>query len=276
MDDLSIWSPVEIAVGQCVSWDFGPLSVWAEHYELEWHILPDYHSGGGGAYPSPAFGHRNKTEKPDSTGWRHYLLKEGNWAVPAPAMVDRPVVLRPDRALILMPGEKARFFISLPVWFRIMVGRTPAEAQKPSFGNKRTLCEFPIQPMPNAWFGDPVSGELCYFSASRLYPEYSQVPVSPFHAVCSLRVSNESDTDLPFDRICLHTEFLGIFRSSQRLLTNEVLVVFRGADSETLIQPSKGAPPVDGSAKLLTGPRQVMENRYFKKTFGILKYFSGF
>jgi hypothetical protein len=266
MDHMSIWEPVEIPVGRCVSWRLGKLSVWVERYEKEWHVLPVYAEEAGAV---PEFIVRNKADKPVSSDWRHFLLREGSWVSPSPAMPDRPVILRPDRVLVLLPGEKAQFFVSLPVALRLSVGRTAG-------GRKKRLCEHPIMPLANAWFGDPVSGELCYFAAARLYHEYDQVPRSPFHAVCPLKISNESERELQFDRICLHTEFLGVYRGPDRYWTNEVSVLFRGPEQVTQILPSKSAPFFEGAAKLVTEPRQAVENWYFKRTFDLLKYFTGF
>ena len=268
MEDYSIWKPVEIGVGTCASWNLGRLRLWAERYEQEWHLLPIYDDGEEDAVTG--FAVCGKAEKPSSEDRKHYLLKDGPWATPLPVMLDRPVIVRPDRALVLLPGEKARFFISLPVWFRLLIGKA-AGAE-----SNRKLQEFPIVPMANAWFGDPVSGELCYFIAARLYLDFEQIPFSSVHAVCPLWISNESDKDLSFDRICLHTEFLSIYRGMSRFWTNEVNVTFKGSDQETRLQPSKSAPTLDGESKLVTGSRQLLEHLYFKKTFGLLKQFTGF
>ena len=268
MEDLSIWNPVDIAAGRCISWKLGKLSLWVERYEQAWHVLSRYEDTESLA--EPAFACDDKAGKPVSCDWRHYLLKEGNQASPLPAMLDRPLIVRPDRALILLPGERALLFLSIPVWLRMHVGNTG----NPAGG--RTLFECPIIPMASAWFGDPISGELCYFSESRLYPEFGQIPFSAYHAVCPLRISNESDKELEFDRICIHTEFLGIYRGPERLWTNEVAVVFKGLDHPTQIQLSKEAPNISGESHLLSGPRQANESRYFKRTFDRLKYFTGF
>jgi len=267
MDGLTIWNPIETAVGRCASWRMGRLELWAERYEQEWHVLartaPEPED-------VPSFRFCKKAEKPQSSDWRHHLLSAGDWLHPGPAMMDRPLVVRPDRTLILMPGEKARFFISLPVWFRLMVARDLGGAAA------KKLSEHPTLPMPNAWFGDPVSGELCYFSEARLYLDHNQIPDSPTQAVCPLWVSNDSDRELPFERICLHTDLLGIYRGEKRLWTNEVSVLFKGSDQTTQIQTSRAAPRFDGTARLVSDPRQTNENWHFKRTFDLLKIYTGF
>jgi len=267
MHDFSFWNPVDIAVGTCVSWAAGRLAVWTERYEQEWHVLPLYIDEDRA---TPSFSVHSKAEKPESTEWNHYLLKNGSWAIPAPVMMDRPVIIRPDRALVLLPGEQARFFVALPLWFKLQISEQAGSIEA------KTLNEFPIFPMANAWFGDPASGELCYFTAARLYPDFEQIPLSPCHGICALSIKNDSEKDLSFDRFCLHTEFLSIYQGNSRLWTNEVSVLFKGIDQGTQVIPSKGAPALNGPSHLITGSRQPIENWYIKRTFNLLKYFTGF
>ncbi len=268
MNDFSIWDPIEFTTERCATWTLECLSLWIEHYEHEWHVLPMYNKAG--LYPESRLTMKEKDEKPQSSDWVHYIIHDGNWILPVPAMMDRPVVVRPDRQLVLIPGERANFFLSLPLSFRLMV----------SLGSKtktlRKLAEFPICTMKNTWFGDPVSGELCYFNNARLFADFNQIPVSSIQAVCPIMISNESERELSFDRICLHTEFLGIYRSPSRFWTNEVRVVFKGTEQETQIQPSKNAPLMEGPMNLVTDPRQPIENWHLKRTFNLLKQFSGF
>lgn len=244
------------------------MCLWIEHYEHEWHLLPAYT---GAEFPSePVFSTRARNEKPESADWVHYIIHDGNRITPVPAMPDRPVVVRPDRTLVIIPGERANFFLSLPLAFRLMVSGGSNVAVQ------RKLAEFPSYSMENAWFGDPVSGELCYFQSTRLYSDFRQIPVSAIHAICPLVISNESERELSFDRICLHTEFLGIYRSPAQFWTNEVRVVFKGSEQETQIHPSKQAPASEGPMTLVTEPRQAIDNWHFKKTFNFLKQFGGF
>ena len=60
-----------------------------------------------------------RSQKPESSLWRHYLHKEVGPVQPVPILPDRPVVVRPDRALTLLPGQDALFFLEVPVWFRL-------------------------------------------------------------------------------------------------------------------------------------------------------------
>lgn len=266
MNPFAVWEPVEVPIGSCASWTLEGLSVWVERYEKEWHLLSLVQPEAEGAV---YFSLRDKTEKPLSAEWTHHLLRKGNWAIPEPVVPNRPVIIRPDRVMVLPPGEKVRFFISLPLSFRLSVGTAIK-------GRLNPLYLHPITPMPGAWFGDPVSGELCYFTEARLYSDFSQILRSPIHGVCPLLIINEADKELQFDRICLYTEFLGVYRSPDRFWTNEVNVRFRGPEQVSQVMPSKHSPRFEGTARLVSEPRQRVENWYFKRTFNLLKYFTGF
>lgn len=268
MEELSLWDPVEFNVGARALWRLGRLSVWVQRYEQAWHVLRTY--AGDGDAESREFALSLQADKPDSTDWKHYLVKDGRWALPLPAMMDRPVIVRPDRELILPPGQRARFFIALPLWFALRAGTARVA------GNQAPLFEVPIVPIANAWFGDPIAGELCYYVDARLYQDAEELPGSPVHAVCPLWIHNDSEKELSFDRFCLHTEFLGIYRGRSRLWTNEVSILFKGAAQATQVQPSKSAPDLDGPASLVREPRQAVENWYFKRSFDLLKHFTGF
>jgi len=268
MNTFSIWNPVEFGTETCGTWTVGNLCLWTEYYEHEWHLLSTYDEAD--ALAEPSFSIRSKEEKPKSAEWVHYIIHDGNRILPVPAMLDRPVVVKPDRRLVLVPGERAKFYLPLPLTFCLMVGH----AKKTE--SLKKLAEYQTCSMKNAWFGDPVSGELCYFDNTRLFSDFRQIPVSPIQAICPITIANDSERELSFDRICLHTEFLGIYRGPERFWTNEVRVLFKGTEQETQIHPSKQAPSTEGPMSLVTGPRQPIENWHFRKTFDLLKQFGGF
>jgi hypothetical protein len=121
-----------------------------------------------------------------------------------------------------------------------------------------------------------VSGELCYFTETRLYSDYRSIPPSPLHALCPLKIINESSVELPFERICLHTEFFSLFHSQSRIWTNASKVIFKGPDQVTQIEPVKTPPAFDGAVRLISPPRQAADTWYFRRTFNLLKSITGF
>ena len=96
----------------------------------------------------PPTGSSPASQKPTSSQWRHYLHRDSGTMQPSPVLPDRPVVMRPDRALTLLPGQSTIFFLELPVWFRLSTsGYRPAQ-----------IFEEPLTVLTRTWFGDPVTG----------------------------------------------------------------------------------------------------------------------
>jgi hypothetical protein len=259
----SVWDTVDITQKQCAAWRFPQRSIWVERVESEWHVLSvterrDREDARSMFVP--------RTEKPLSTDWRHYLHRESGKVQPAPVMPDRPVVVRPDRSLTLLPGQSTLFFLGLPVWFRLSTtGRKAARIFE------EALCT-----MTRTWFGDPVTGELCWGLATRLHHSVESIDFSAWIAVCPLMIENDSETDLDFEKICLHVENLSIFRGPKRLWSNSLNVIFKGPDQATQIEIVHSPPEFEQGLQLASAARQPSAGWNIRKTFGMLKYFTDF
>jgi hypothetical protein len=258
---IAVWDPFELGQRQCAVWRFPPRHIFVERIEQEWHVLSQPGGGGDG---SSTISFIERTEKPYSTGWRHYLTRGDSVVQPVPVLPDRPLVVRPDRPLTILPGESSQFFLQIPVWFRLT-----CTADRPV-----RIFEEPLFILSNTWFGDPVNGELCYSLPIRLHQGIQSLDPSPDQAVCPLFLTNDSNTDLLFEKICVHVENLSLFRSATRLWTNRINVDFRGSDQSTQIQIVSSAPGFDGAVKLVCRARTPAEGWNIKKTFSMLKYFS--
>ncbi len=196
----AVWDRIEVSLRQCVAWRFPTRSIWVERVDNEWHVLSLAEEGRRGAVRREPVA---RAQKPDSSLWRHYLHRQIGPVQPVPVLPDRPVVVRPDRALTLLPGQDALFFPEIPVWFRLCT----------TIPRRLTIFEEAIVVLTKTWFGDPITGELCYGLATRLHQGIDSIEPSPYLAVCPLSITNDSDTDLQFEKICLHVENLSVFRS---------------------------------------------------------------
>jgi hypothetical protein len=260
---VSAWEPVEIPQEKCIVWRFPRHSIWVERVESEWHVcsLPE---GGGGNEGCAFFVPRSK--KPTTTQWRHYLHRDGGAVKPSPVLPDRPVVVRPDRPLTLLPGQSTIFFLQLPVWFRLSTsGPRPAR-----------IFEEPLRALTRTWFGDPVNGELCWGLATRLHHAIESVAASPDIAICPLMIENSSETDLAFEKICLHVENLSLFRGEMHMWTNSLHAVFTGPEQTTQIEIIRTPPGFEEGMALVTEARQPAEGWSIRRTFGMLKTFTEF
>ncbi len=260
---IGIWDGLEIAQRECVLWRFPARELYVERIDNEWHILA---LGGNGSECSAVRTFIERAGKPASSAWRHVLNREGSHVQPVPVLPDRPVVARPDRSLTLLPGESSLFFLEIPVWFRLCLA-----------GEKQTrIFEEPIVVLSNTWFGDPVNGELCYALATRLHQGMESVVPLPYRALCPLFIVNESETDLVFDKICLHAENLSVFKGETRLWTNRLNVIFKGSEQTTQIQILSTPPDFETDVCLAAEARQQADAWNIRKTFGMLKYFTDF
>jgi hypothetical protein len=259
---VAVWDQVEIPQRRCALWRFSPRSIWVERVENEWHVLsiPD----GGSSRGEAAL--IDRTEKPASSQWRHYLHTVNAPVQPSPVLPDRPVVVKPDRALTLLPGETAQFYVEIPAWFRL------------SCADERStrIFEEPICQLSQTWFGDPLTGELCYGLATRLHQGLDSVEPTPHLAVCPLSIANDSVADLAFEKICIHVENLSVFRGPERLWANSLNVVFKGSEQATQIEIVREAPAVEKGLALACTARQPASGWNIRKTFGMLKSFTDF
>lgn len=258
---IAVWDQVEVPQRKCAAWRFPFRSIWVERIESEWHVLSQLEV-------RPAATARSflvsRARKPSSSQWRHYLHRESGPVQPSPVLPDRPLVVRPDRSLTLLPGQSTIFFLELPVWFRLSTtGFRPA-----------VLFEEPLSVLTRTWFGDPVNGELCWGLATRLHHAMDSVEPSAAIAVCPLMIENESDTDLAFEKVCLHVENLSLFRGSSRLWANSLHAIFKGPDQATQIEILHEAPGFEEGLLPISEARQHVAGWSFRRTFGMLKSFA--
>jgi hypothetical protein len=260
---LAVWDEWDFGHKQTAVWTFPERRIYVERIEQEWHVLsvagPQNVRGASRTFI-------DRSRKPASSEWRHYLSREAGPVRPQPVLPDRGIVAKPDRSLTLLAGESAQFFLEIPVWFRLNAGR---ERQVQVF-------EEPLAVMSNTWFGDPVNGELCYVLATRLHQGMSSIVPTAWRAVCPMAVTNDSATDLAFERICLHVQNLAVFRGAERLWTNGLTALFRGAEQASHIQVSPGPPDSEPGLVPAAPARQPAESWDIRKTFSRIREFADF
>jgi hypothetical protein len=260
---LAVWDEWDLGHKQTAVWTFPERRIYVERIEQEWHVLSVAGAQGVRA-ASRTFIERSC--KPSSSEWRHYLSRESGPVRPQPVLPDRGIVVKPDRSLMLLAGESSQFFLEIPVWFRMNVG-----------GDRKVqVFEEPLAVLSNTWFGDPVNGELCYVLATRLHQGMSSIATTAWCAVCPMAVTNDSATDLAFERICLHVQNLAVFRGTERLWTNGLSVLFRGADQASHIQVSPGPPEFEPGLAPAAAARQPADSWDIRKTFSRIREFADF
>lgn len=195
--------------------------------------------------------------------WNRLIASHNNLKVKLlPVMPDRSIVIRPDKTIIIPQGFSTQFHIPIPVWLRLSIMRE----------SEIVVCETPSQQLSDTWFGDPISGDLCYNYNSMLYRYIDNISLKAHHAICPVEIQNSSKADLNFQRFCLHVKHLAIFSSNDTLWTNPVTVNFRGKDqvSQVSITPK---PPHSGDMEdiQISESRAKPDENVLKRSFQFLK-----
>jgi hypothetical protein len=262
--DTELWQPHHIEQGQCLEAQVGPLKLWLRRNVDEVHIAVK-HSTDSEDFTKTVAPKVLSGQEPDGLDWGRWVYDKCKEIVLRPVTPDRPVVIRPEVPLRIPPGQEALFFVSIPLWIRILVGD----------GEKIQLCEKPSVKLSNIWFGDPMSGDLCYSLRSRARREIADPQVEPHRAVCPVTIRNEAISQVEIERFCLHVAHLGVYSGASRLWTNGVQINFKGEDEISLLDYSKKAPTYETINKVLSEPRTPVKKSLLKRSFGNLGLFSG-
>lgn len=182
-----------------------------------------------------------------------------------PVMPDRPVVVRPDVPVKIPKDQEALFFVSIPAWIEI-------SAEKKE---RIVLCQEPSVLRSNIWFGDTMSGELCYSLRSRARRQFTHIEPKPHRVACPVRIRNTTEYQFDVDRFCVHVEYLKIFEGTTRLWTNEVLIIHQGEDSISKIEYSRKAPKYEQTNGMISDARLSLKTTLLKKSIGTFKQLTG-
>ena len=158
-------------------------------------------------------------EKPPKLEFSRWIVgKETNCFRFLPIVPNRPIVVRMEMPVNLPPQQKAVFFVSIPVWIRIIAEQKPPVE----------LCEIPTVTRSNSWFGDTVSGQLCYSLITHARRDISAKKTERYRMVCPVEIHNKATTVLNIDHLCVHVEHLDIYEGSPRLWTTQVRISYLG------------------------------------------------
>lgn len=257
------WAPVDVPPGRYLHGRIGPLNLWVFPDREEWYAAAT-------RIPEDPRDERIRielvAEGPRDIDWQRWVAGEtGSLACFTPMMPDRPIVVRSGTPLQMIPGSTAHYYIAIPIWIRLTVGHPrPAD-----------LWQGPSQILSNTWFGDPASGELGYALRTGLHSAPVGEDFLPYTVVCPLTIHNVSSSILEFQRLCVHVEYLDIFQGDTYLWANGVQVSFKGDEQFSQIEIEEKPPGIDRPARLLSQARRKVERNLIRKSFSMLKLFSG-
>jgi hypothetical protein len=261
---MSWWGTFEIPEGRAGRFRIGPLDLWAERRKLEWRIA--YERG------DDPFDSTLSLEAPrepiDLLAMKsvfRYAMHGGEDELTLSArLADRPIVTRPETAVVIPPGEEIILFVTTPLWIALTSGGA----------NGKPLCEVAVQRPSDTWFGPTnLEGELCYASRGFWRTELAELRLRPHRAVTRVRIQNEAPSPLQAERLNLPVPRLRLWCSKEgRLWTDDVTFVrTEGDEFATMRLDSKGNTNFEAEgAKRLAEPRLPTSSNVVLRAFNSL------
>jgi hypothetical protein len=252
------WGDYALTVNQTAKWEIGPLRIWIHRSRLEWRLTYEW------------------VDELDPKGWSHgesdwpegdcaiqrFVLGETTDGVHLrPLPPNRSVIARPKTSLCVLPGQRARVFVSSPLWVEIAAG-TEAVG----------LCELPTKRLSETWFGTNTrSGELSYAIKTSARTDLAEMPRAQYRLLTPIVIENQASDLLDVERLSLPVPYLTIYRASDGdAWSNEIHMLRTEDGGMAALDVRQGPPPEAKGATALSTPREVARQGQLFRAFGSL------
>lgn len=206
----------------------------------------------------------HKAEPAENVTWKRWIVNPSDRTIGfIPVMPLRPIVIRPEATVQVLPGNKTYFYVSIPLSVRITIG------------NDNLITEIPTRILSNIWFGDPMSGELCFSVKSGAVTDIAQKTEKVYAAICPIRIENQSSALFNFSRFAVHTEYLSVFSGKKHLWTNQIDVTIEGDDQKSSVDIPEDAPQIEETIDKLSQSRETFSKKFYKKMFSEFSFLKG-
>lgn len=257
IDYSEFWNPHTLAKGETLSLALGALDLRLRRGGRDWHLA--YESD---AHENERFSFRIQDDafNPERE-WTRWILDEKIEEFRLQAQLpDRPIIVRPERPMCLMPRQSILLFIGIPIWLSLVFGRRSEQA-----------VEVPSMILSNSWFGSFTEGELCYALKTTAKLHCRELVPAAHRAVFPLEIKNASSEKLKFERLCIRPQYLNVFQGDSRLWTSKGRVSYRGEDKWSRIIYASNAPEYDGADAMVGRARAALKRGVLLNTFDTLK-----
>ncbi|MBA6391325.1 hypothetical protein H4J38_11140 [Colwellia sp. BRX10-3] len=167
-----------------------------------------------------------------------------------PLLADRSVVTRPDTPLTLLAGEKARLYVSTPIWFSAKL-----------LPKGECLLDLPFWRPSDSWFGPSTRvGQICYakYTAARI--QLNNIEKRPHRAITPITVINNHNEALTIERISVPVTLLHLYADQEHQLWTTGISVHRDGHSDNVeLHLDKHAPVEANAPVLISNPRVATE-----------------
>ena len=251
------WGEHDITPDKTFFYKTGTLNLWFKRHDDELQI---------------ACRHERENEKipsepPEDITWSRWVFKRADTKIRLiPAFPDRSVVVKPDHPFRIIRNASAKIYVRVPLWIRIELATRKGEL----------LTEIPSVILSKTWFGSMTEGEHCYWISTSARRQIEPDISRPYSAICPVRITNKTDTDLNFEKLSLNGGHLSIFIHEGQLWSDEITINYRGPQDISRIQVT-GKPPGEApDAELLSPPKISDKKSFARKTFHSLTELPGF
>lgn len=245
-----MWNKYTLEKNKIYYWQIGVTEFWVKKLDKKWMVA--YRNS---EESSQQVSKAKVVEEPDDVDFQTCIGDRGNTLNVVPALPKLPVVLRPFNSYKVLPKTTAHIYVHIPVSIHLYAG---------SVKDENLLAEIPGQELSQTWFGAPDNGELAVAVKNNFYSDADNVHFKVNDVMCPVRITNDAENALDFQRMLLHVEYVAIYSSQNKLYTSDIRVKFKGESAVSDIHYSSQAP------SFLEGARQVAAARNPEK-FNVLK-----
>jgi len=245
---------------QCRAWKGGGKTVWIRRTEDEWLVASK-----DTLKKQPGISCSENAKVPSDLEWKRVISSKLNSLKVRPATPDLPLALKPVEVMSILPGEQCHFYIKVPLWLQFIIFERKKE---------ELLFEVPMTALSRTWFGDSSSGFISYSLCTKLLKEAGKNGYESLSIFCPFYIYNNHKIKLDLIKFCIHGENLSIFEDTGRLVSNTVVVFFRGDEQEDRISISETPPEQFQGATRVAQPRKPLNRSILRKSFRVIKQFT--
>ena len=255
----SWWGDYALEPDETARWEIGPLRFWLHRSSLEWRLTYEW----DGDENRLGWSHAAAVQWPgQDVETERFALSETTGGVrlrPLPS--DRPVVARPKTSLRVLPGQRARVFMSSPLWVEISAGAVPT-----------SLLELPAKRLSETWFGATTrEGALSYALKTSARTDLAVMPRAQYRLLTPVVIENQASDPLLLERLSLPVPYLTIYRAKNGEAWSNEVRMLRTESGDMAALDVRGGPPAEAEgASRLSEPREKISQGQIFRAFGSL------
>lgn len=267
------WGDLTVAKGQAMAWSIGGRSLVLERKASEWNSwdyeTPEEQYGplicrtmGAQALQALQIQFSDSKAGGKAQGFvRHLQRHTGGQLCIRPALADRSIVVRLSSPVRLLAGEKARIYVSTPLWFQAFA--MPAYLM---------MLDTPFWRPSDSWFGaNTREGEFCYAKYTDARLELDLLTPRAHRAITPIEVDNKREAPLEIERLSIPVPLLSLYSDNHNQLWTQLLTVTRDEGDEFAeLVLARQAPEEALGATLVADPRIKIEKHAFTRALSSL------